>query len=556
MLEARWCSSLAKVFSCKELDAEPYKRCTALRGEAVSFQLAYRFPFDETYIDRLRLLEVESPFGNALSVRYVKSVPVDYPSTAFDDDYLDTKPGLYPDVLEPLNEMGDLPDCRGSWNALWFKICIPIDFAPGKYKVEATLDAHFMAAGVPNLTKTFAIEVEVLAATLPPQTLKYCNWFHCDCLADYYGVPVFSEEHWRIIGNFMRAASSHGMNFILTPLFTPPLDTDIGAERPTVQLVDVTVRRGKYAFGFSRLERWLKLASQCGMRYFEMSHLFTQWGAKATPKIIATVDGKQKRIFGWDVASDSDEYAAFLEAFLPELADFLRQKRVASRCYFHCSDEPHSDHLPYYEHASGLLRRLLLGFKFMDALTHLEYYKQGLVTTPVPLVTNLEEFVAAGVPEHWTYTCCAPALTYTNRFIAMPSARNRILGMQLYYFDVKGFLHWGFNFYYRRHSRGLLNPYLSQSGEGAWPAGDPFVVYPGYNGQPLDSLRLEVFHEGLQDQRVLQLLETKVGRKKLMALLDKSVAGGKFGMAVYPKGEKAFLALREEINKLLRKAFK
>ena len=556
MLEARWCSSLAKIFSGKELVAEPYKRCTALRGETASFQLAYRFARDEKYIDRLRLSAVESPFGDALTVRYVKSVPVDYPSTAFDEDYLDTKPGLYPDVLEPLNEKGDLPDCRGEWNALWFKLNVPSDFAPGKYKIKATLNAHFAEAGIPDLEKTFAFEVEVLPAVLPPQTLKYTNWFHCDCLADYYRVPVFSEEHWRIIGNYMSAASSHGMNLILTPLFTPPLDTDIGAERPTVQLVDVSVRRGKYVFGFSRLERWLKLAAKCGIRYFEMSHLFTQWGAKATPKIVATVDGKEKRIFGWDTASDSDEYAAFLEAFLPRLADFLRAHRVASRCYFHCSDEPHSDHLPYYEHASGLLRRLLPGFKFMDALTHLEYYKKGLVTLPVPLVTNLEEFVAAGVPERWTYTCCAPALTYTNRFIAMPSARNRILGMQLYYFDVKGFLHWGFDFYYRRHSRGLLNPYLSQSGEGAWPAGDPFVVYPGPDGQPLDSLRLEVFYEGFQDQRVLQLLEGKVGRAKLMALLDKSAPGGKFGMAVYPKGEKALLALREEINTLVRKAFK
>ena len=76
------------------------------------------------------------------------------------------------------------------------------------------------------------------------------------------------------------------------------------------------------------------------------------------------------------------------------------------------------------------------------------------------------------------------------------------------------------------------------------------------SGQPLDSLRLEVFYEGFQDQRVLQLLEGKIGRAKLMALLDKSAPGGKFGMAVYPKGEKALLALREEINTLVRKLFK
>jgi len=50
-----------------------------------------------------------------------------------------------------------------------------------------------------------------------------------------------------------------------------------------------------------------------------MAHLFTQWGVCATPKIEATVDGKKKRIFGWDVPSDSPEYAEFLKQFLPAL---------------------------------------------------------------------------------------------------------------------------------------------------------------------------------------------------------------------------------------------
>ncbi len=48
---------------------------------------------------------------------------------------------------------------------------------------------------------------------------------------------------------------------------------------------------------------------------------------------------------------------------------------------------------------------------------------------------------------------------------------------------------------------------------GAFPAGDAFSVYPGADG-PVSSVGLELFLEALQDMRVLELLETRVGREE------------------------------------------
>ena len=53
----------------------------------------------------------------------------------------------------------------------------------------------------------------------------YTEWFHSDCLADYYHVDVFSEEYWRIVENFLRKAKERGVNMILTPILTLPLET-------------------------------------------------------------------------------------------------------------------------------------------------------------------------------------------------------------------------------------------------------------------------------------------------------------------------------------------
>jgi hypothetical protein len=74
--------------------------------------------------------------------------------------------------------------------------------------------------------------------------LKYTCWFHGDCLANYYHDEVFSEEHWTAMENLIRMAADYGQTMILTPMFTPPLDTAIHYERPTVQLVDVTLTNG------------------------------------------------------------------------------------------------------------------------------------------------------------------------------------------------------------------------------------------------------------------------------------------------------------------------
>jgi len=78
------------------------------------------------------------------------------------------------------------------------------------------------------------------------------------------------------IERYVCTAAKHGINMILTPLFTPPLDTAVGAERPTVQLVDVERQpSGEYVFSFEKLARWCHVCSDAGIRYFEFAHLFT-----------------------------------------------------------------------------------------------------------------------------------------------------------------------------------------------------------------------------------------------------------------------------------------
>lgn len=331
---------------------------------------------------------------------------------------------------------------------------------------------------------------------------------------------------------------------ILTPIFTYALDTGVGLERTTVQLVDVIVEgEGKYSFGFTNLDRWVQMCIEEGVEYFEMSHLFTQWGCEHAPKVMALVNGSQKRIFGWEDDSFGDRYLGFLKQFLPKLRKELIALGIKDRCFLHLSDEPHSDHCENYERCNSLVRECICDIPILDALSEYEFYRKGLVDRPACATNRMENYLGHEVPNLWAYYCGVQVTDSPNRFIAQPSSRNRILGVLLYKYDCKGFLHWGFNFYNCMYSYHHINPYLTTDAEGAVVAGDPFLVYPGENGDPEESLRLMVLNEAFNDFRALKLLESLSSRRETLSLLDDNLT-----FKEYPWDNDYIINLREKIN--------
>lgn len=538
-------SSLEKVFPDKEPVFRPECGClTVLKNDVVSFQVAFSGTneFRETVT-----VNVSSPIANLIKVREVGLVPVSFPCyPVTDDNYLRTSPGMYPDILKELddNRVDIVP---GQWRSLWIDVATNEDTVPGVYKIVIELLSE-------SGERLCFVEtsVTVINAVLPEQELIHTEWLHTDCLADYYNVEPLSERHWEIIENFIKTAVSRGINMILTPAFTPPLDTAVNGERTTVQLVDVYVQDGKYSFNFDKLKRWVDLCLKCGVKYIEFAHLFTQWGAKAAPKVMATVDGEYKRIFGWDTPAVGGEYTEFLHMYLSELTARLREWGIADRVYFHISDEPSLENLETYLAAKQSIADDLKGFKIIDALSNYQFYEQGVVENPVPSNDHIEPFLNNNVPNLWTYYCCVQSYKVSNRFMSMPSARNRILGVQLYKFDIKGFLHWGYNFYNSQYSKSHINPYEVTDGGNAFPSGDPFIVYPGKDGKPVESIRLMVLSNALTDLRAMKLLERLTNKDFVMELIEGEL-GSKITFSEYPKSDMYLINLRNRINKEIAK---
>ena len=467
----------------------------ALRGEQVSFQVCARV----SGVDGATPVSVAITGGEGLClrVRRVGCVPVPHFNTATPEDELDGLghiPGYVPDVLFD-DTCANV--ASGEVQSFWVTIRVPLSGTPD------TPVGLGIAVTLGDKTQNLSVTLQVLPYALQArQNFPVTQWFYTDSLCDWYKVDPWSKPLWSLLQKYFDCYTGHGFDTLLTPLFTPPLD---GVKRPT-QLLHVTKQgRGRYAFDWSEVEKWVKLAKASGVQNFEWCHFFAQWGVKQALRIYEGHGLDEKLLWSPDTGATSETYRNFLSQLLPQLHNFLKAKRLLGKSFFHVSDEPHGpEHKANYVAARAMLQDLAPWLKTMDALSEIDYGREGLTDMPVPSIAVTKQYWEEGI-ESWTYFCCGPRGRYLNRLHDTPLPKLRMAGWLFHRFQRLGFLHWGFNYWYKSQTRTLIDPYTVTDGN-AWPGwayGDTSLVYPGNNG-PIESIRGQVFAESLQDMQLLQ----------------------------------------------------
>lgn len=530
-------SSLEKIYHSDKVPENTLFSFSMLKNEKKSFQIAIE---SEKEFDAEIILNSLFNVTKIYSVEHIKS---DFPmnKTGVDDYFRFSEDSYYPDLLLPINDK--IKVSKGI-SVFWVEVNAN----------EKNIGTNTIEIELKDDEKTIAetsLKVEVIDCELDFNDFVYTNWFHTDCLMSNYGFDVFSDEYWRVTENFLKTANDYGMNCVLTPIFTPPLDTEIGKERPTVQLVDVFLNNGIYSFNFDKLTKWIEMSKRCGITHFEMAHFFTQWGAKHAPKIMATIDGEYKKIFRWETKATSKEYKKFLTDFSFEFKKYLEEKNLKYRVFIHVSDEPNFSMLRSYAKASKLIHRLYEGYKIIDALSDVWFYKLGIVSNPIPSNDHIHNFLGKG-KELWTYYCSAQNKKYvSNRFFCNDSIRTRVIGYQMFKFDIKGFLHWGYNFYYTQLSKAVIDPFNVSDAGGKFPSGDSYVVYPAKDGTAYHSIRLKVFFDALQDMAALNALEKLTNKAECLKIIEEN---GKYSITFsdYPHDDEWLLETREKVNEKIK----
>ncbi|MHA6631358.1 DUF4091 domain-containing protein [Pseudonocardia sichuanensis] len=488
MLHAWSAPSTRRFFPSSPAEEERPLRLAAARGERVAFQVVFRTGEQPCTVSAA----VSAPIPATL--RRVGYVPVEQLTAGVPAEEIDGLAHLPGPAPDPLLEQTEIPAGPHETHSFWITAAVPPAVGPGAYEVRVALRPE---GGEPRQVSAV---LDVHRAVLPPREgFPVTNWLYADALCDHYGVEPFGDRFWQVLDPYLRNNAEHGSDTMYVPLLTPALD---GVKRPT-QLLGVHRDGDGYRFDWTLVQRWIRACRAHGISGFEWSHLFTQWGAAHAPRVYEGHGAGGRALWADGTGATSPTYEAFLARLLPELERFLDAEGLVGRSWFHLSDEPSGDEaLANYRAARQLLRTVAPWMRVTDALSDVRFAAEGLIDVPVPIVETAPEFLAGGFPA-WAYFCNVPRGHYVNRLMDTPLPKLRMLGWLLHRSGAQGFLHWGYNYWYRHLTSELVDPYRVTDGGRALPSGDCFAVYPGESG-PVDSTRWEVFAESLQDLALLR----------------------------------------------------
>lgn len=118
-----------------------YTKASMLLGERFSFQLCWQYAeCDVNEMRTIGYLKLESPVSDWVSLQRVDHVPVRMtvnPGSG-DDNYLRKEPGVYPDLLRPMNEKTRISVCESLYS-VWVDIRVPEDAEGGEYPITFKL---------------------------------------------------------------------------------------------------------------------------------------------------------------------------------------------------------------------------------------------------------------------------------------------------------------------------------------------------------------------------------------------------------------------------------
>lgn len=560
-----WLSSSQKRIFSGDLPSENRSSLSVFQNEPISFCLGFRSDYERADAEKIPDLPISIRVtcdGIDASVYAVGYVPF----AAKDCEDGTESDGVCPDILlkresNPEILQGDvhLPYYEPTETNLLNVSCVKT----GSVLITMNEDRKTVAAGehavkidVLSLTtnkiiRTHDLTLHVIPAELPENTLFYTNWFHYDCLADLYRLPLYSDAYFEMLEGHIRNAVKNGMTTLLTPAFTPALDTPVGMERRNVQLVSVTRENGTYHFDFTLLERFVRLALSCGIRYIEHCHLFSQWGATSAVNIYGTENGEYKRLFSWDDPADGEAYASFLQVYLKEFLDFAKKSGISDRLLFHISDEPNAEQAPGYSRAWAVVKNLLADYPVGDALSNYSLYEEGLVQMPIVSTHNADDFFGKCNNFMLYYTGGHMESGLSNRMLTSSPQKTRMLGVQLYKYRAKGFLHWGYNYYYGRMCHGVFDPAQDPCGYRNMPAVS-YLVYPLFDQTVASSLREIQMRDAMSDYAALKKLESLIGYDATMRFCT-DFFGTEITVFTCPSSGEKLLAFREALNREIEK---
>ncbi|MEK7767808.1 MAG: glycoside hydrolase domain-containing protein, partial [bacterium] len=440
------------------------------------------------------------------------------PQNADPATYLRKAPAFFPDAFLEDRETG----LRGGvTQPLWGSVAVPRDAAPGDYRGTLTVTLAFRRGSTERVVVPVALHVWPFS--LPDRSsLHHTEWFHPHALARWYHLEPWSEKHWMWIERCARDLAAHKADMINTDL--------VGLTAPRLDA------RGRLTFDFSRFDRWIDTFRRAGIEWIEGGHVAGRTGGWVSPigwNRWSPKDAQGRPVDTSRARMSDAQFKGYTEQLLKAVHAHLKARGLAHRYVQHVADEPTPANLASWKSVARDVGRWLPGVRRIDAIE--AEGMEGACELRVPQIQEIHRPSRLRAPEElWCYVCLSPQTIYPNRFLDYPSIRNRMIYWLCWSLNLKGFLHWAYNYW--QPWSGLphdvpISPWTDTTGGSLYnvdtqplPAGDAHVVYPGKDSI-CSSIRWEVIRKGYEDFELLRRLEAAVRRPTRRAAA--SVARGR-----------------------------
>ncbi|MGQ9729504.1 MAG: glycoside hydrolase domain-containing protein, partial [Candidatus Fervidibacter sp.] len=407
--------------------------------------------------------------------------------------------GRYPDPLLPMTTF-DVP--QGEHRSVWLTVWVPQDAISGSYEGAVIVEPQ-------NLPPTkLKVQLRVYPVTLPAQSfLKTCV-----LIWDYKARQVYGDA-------WTPEKSKRFYELCLRYRFTPP---------PPLPWGKVFVRQpdGKWTANWDEFDSEVEAWMERGATAFSIAGVL-RWGTKPPPE------------------NEREEVAAKLRL----LGEHLKSKGWSERFYFYVFDEPSTSEFVNIEslcrfvhrHAPELNILLTSGYGATGA------YRTHAPTPDGAFYRALANFINIWVPhidcfdepflrerkktgdQVWMYVCISTVgKTYPDIWrIDWTGTAHRAIGWWLWRYGCDGFLYWCVNYW--TDDKGKTFDLFSNPTAYPGGNGEGFLFYPDpQKGEPIPSVRAEIFRDGIEDYDLLTLLKQRNHNSPLLNASDIIFAPNKF----------------------------
>ncbi|MDO5049290.1 MAG: exo-alpha-sialidase [Actinomycetaceae bacterium] len=392
----------------------------------------------------------------------------------------------------------------GQNQAIWFVAHVSPDASAGVTSQTITLKLDGEVIG------TYPVHTEIYDKQLLPRENRpfiLDLWWHPDAVADYYGVPVWSEEHFALMKPYLQELADAQQDVVNIVVNYDPWHLPAQNAPQTASHYNAAVKwswdGSKYNFDFTNFDKLVDAHAEAGIT--GPIHIFSLLNFRQQERLTYFDETQGKEVTrivelaGEDYNQAWGQFLRALEAHLKETGDFDRATLMFDEQGKYIMEKMMGmleSEAPNWQDKIALAANSLAE---ADIANFIAFNRDFLGNVSDELIEQRRDEGKTSLYYTWSQPVTPNVVTES------PLVSARALGWIAQQKNLDGFLRWTFN---------------------SWPAdvfnnpthmysqGDEYLVYPGgtkADPKVVSSMRWEAFQDGIDDAEILREAKNTVG---------------------------------------------